>query len=103
MNFVWESGDPSAVKLFRVISALVRDNEHLLKFLFDRNQPRLRARAGLLREESWAFPEEDQLLIRVALDIWSGSGHVQLWELAEAWDKEQWEAFARAVRDLPPR
>lgn len=103
MNFAWKDADPSAKQLFQAIATIFERDERLMSFFFEKERPRMRMRAGLLREEAWRLSEEEQLLIRVALDIWSGSGHVQIWELLEEWDQAQWETFAAAMRELPPR
>lgn len=97
MQGKWLGADKGAVKLIEAISILTNQNQELVTFLFDPNSPRLRKRAGILREDAWKFSEEDQLLVRVALDLWSGSGHVQVWELVEAWDTDNWQRFNQAV------
>lgn len=100
MNIKWPGADEKSCSLFRAISNLVNHNQTLLGFLFDAEKPRLRKRAGIIRDDSWSFSEEEQLSIRVALDLWSGSGHVQLWEMIELWDKEDWDLFIAVVSEL---
>lgn len=103
MNINWPGADEKSLSLFRAVSVLLSHNQTLLDFLFDLERPRLRKRVGILRDDAWRFSEEDQLLIRVALDLWSGSGHVQLWELTETWGKVDWTLFSDAVFELHPR
>lgn len=100
MNIVWPGADKKSHDLFNAISVLVGADEKLIEFLFDPIRPRLRKRAGILRDDSWSFTEEEQLALRVALDLWSGSGHVQLWELIEAWSGEHWQRFSMAMSVL---
>lgn len=100
MHAKWPGADEGAIKLFKSISMLLDNNQEILDFLFDPKSPRLRRRAGILRDDAWKFSEEDQLFVRVALDLWSGSGHVQLWELAEAWGPEIWKRFSTAILQL---
>lgn len=83
--------------IFEAIRALLDGNKKLLDYIFEPGGRRLRDRAGILKEDAWSFEEHEQLLIRVALDLWSGSGHVQIWELMEAWDQANWQRFFAAV------
>jgi hypothetical protein len=59
-----------------------------MDFLFDTERPRLRRRAGVLKEDAWCFDNSEQILIRTGLELWSGSGHVFVWELLETLDDE---------------
>lgn len=100
MHIKWPGADEGATKLLESISLLLDNNKKILDFLFDPKSPRLRKRAGILRDDAWNLSEEDQLLVRAALDLWSGSGHVQLWELTEAWEPEIWKRFHAAILHL---
>ncbi len=82
---------------YNAVCVLLGHNERLLEFIFEPGDKRLRQRAGILKEDFWNFEEHEQLLIRVALDLWSGSGHVQLWEMTEAWDRNDWQRFQAAI------
>jgi len=82
------------------ISLLFDGEQRFLDFLFDPEQPRIRKRAGVLRDEAWAFSQGEQLSIRVALDFWCGAGYVGLHELIETWDQIRWFRFLAAIREL---
>lgn len=97
MSIKWRGDDERGFALYRAIVILLEGNQELTQFLFDPEKPRLRRRAGILRDDAWKFSEEDQLRIRVALDLWSGSGHVHLWELVELWNKSDWSRFTAAI------
>jgi hypothetical protein len=98
MNFSGqEQSDENERALIAAISALLGGNQRLLDYLFDASRTRLRKRAGILKEDSWRFSASEPLLIRAALDFWSGSGHVQLWEMLEEWDEEHWRNFIRGI------
>lgn len=98
MTFSWPNSTDDEKQLLGAIRLLLGDDPTLLKFLFETERPRLKRRSGILRDESWRFSDEEQLLIRAALDLWSGSGHVQLWELLETWESDHWGRFLRAIR-----
>ena len=100
MNIQWQNAEDAELKVARSIFLLVDSDPRLLEFLFDPKKLRLRKRAGVLRDEAWMFNDEEQLLLRVALDIWCGSGHVHLWELIEMWGVAGWFRFIRAIGEL---
>lgn len=88
MSIIWKSANETENGLLRAITILFGNDEKLLNFLFDPKVPKIRKRAGILRDESWELDDREQLLVRTALDIWSGSGHVQIWELLENLDEK---------------
>jgi len=92
-----EKGDD--VKVHEALSQLLFDHQPLLDFLFGEER-KLRKRPGILRDDAWRFSDEERLLIRVALEMWSGSGHVQLWELLETWKAPDWLRFNAALQKL---
>jgi hypothetical protein len=100
MHIQWKRVGDGDKRLVRSIFLLVGSEPKFLEFLFDPKEPRIRRRAGILRDEARVFSEAEQLVVRAALDLWCGSGHVQLWELIEAWDAEQWARFIRAIGEL---
>ena len=100
MPINWPSANRDERRLFESISILT-DNEHsLLEFLFDPKTPRLRKRPGILRDDSWNLQPGEMLLVRAALDIWSGSGHLAFLECLETWDKNDWINFVKAICHL---
>ncbi len=104
MIIEWKGAGPDELRLLRSIILLVGSDQRFLQFLFNPREPRIRKRAGVLRDEAWVFSHGEQLAVRAALDIWCGAGHVQLWELIETWNAENWARFIRAIgelKDLP--
>ena len=97
MKINWQNASNQEQKLFEGISILTDHRRDLLEFLFDPKTPRLRKRAGIIREDSWLFSDGDRLIIQAALDFWSGAGHLALWECIEIWDNEEWTHFLAAV------
>lgn len=83
---IWETASQADLRLKEIIFHLLGSDKRLLEFLFDPNSPRLRQRAGILKEDSWGFSHGEQIIVRTALELWSGSGHVFLWELIETLD-----------------
>lgn len=97
MPINWQSATKQEQKLLEGISILTAHREDLLRFLLDPLKPRLRQRPGILRDESWCFSHGEVLVIQAALDLWSGGGHLQIWECIEIWDNENWLRFLAAI------
>ena len=100
MKINWPSANKQERKLLEGILILTDGRNELLEFLFDPKSPRLRKRAGILREDSWRFSNEDILLIHAALDLWSGSGHLEFWDCLETWDSKSWMQFMAAISTI---
>jgi len=59
-------------------------------FLFEpMDSLNLRAHQEVIIFDSWEFSTENQILIRAALDIWSSSGNLFLWELLNNLNQEK--------------
>jgi hypothetical protein len=97
MSYQWKNASVNQILLYQCISLLLGYDKRLLEFVFDPEKPRIRKRAGILRDDAVFFSDEEQLLIRAALDFWSGSGHLALWEMLESWDCKTWNRFIRAL------
>ena len=80
-----------------VVQILLRHDERLLEFFFSHKQPELRDSPDALIEQAKGFSRGEQLLIRAALDAWSGDGGTKLADLLDYWDHENWAAFIQAM------
>lgn len=88
-------------KIIESITFLFNRDSNLLSYFFDpKNKGKIRKRAGILKDDALFFKEPDQLRIRSALDIWSGSGHTYLFELLEYWSRRDWIYFIEAIFKL---
>lgn len=100
MHLQWQSAKKSEQKLFQAISILLGHDKNIINFLFHPTEPKIKKRAGILRDDAWVFSDEEALAIRAALELWSGSGHVNLWELVEKWGDRNWLNFILAICEL---
>ena len=96
----WQTASSGDKRLLEIISRLFDFDQRLLEFCFDPLSPRLRKRAGILKEDAWGFSHGEQLLVRAALELWSGSGHVYLFELIETLDDKNLTRVLRAILEL---
>jgi hypothetical protein len=60
---------------------IFRNHPGLLDFFFEKKEPRIRMRAIEMRKAAFGMSSGEQLLLRVALDVWSGSGNAKIWQL----------------------
>lgn len=100
MSSQWSGASCDEILLYQCISLLLGYDRRLIDFVFDRHRPKIRKRAGVLREDAHIFSDVEQILIRAALDFWSGGGHLALWEMLEGWDHMTWERFGKAVSEF---
>jgi|GEM_PF-6834089 len=60
---------------------MTAENPELLIFLFDQNSPRLKAPTSVLLKQARVFASGDNILVRVALDIWCDQSKTAVHEL----------------------
>jgi hypothetical protein len=99
MSYQWKNASVNEILLYQCVSLLLGYDKRLIGFVFDPVKPRIRKRAGILREDAYVFSDGEQLLIRAALDFWSGSGQLALWEMLETWDSATWRRFMQSVSE----
>ena len=74
----WDTADPDTYNRLIIIKKMLRGGNRLLEFLFHPSEAQLRVSPSSLLFESGCFSSGEQLLIRVALDIWSCDGDTKL-------------------------
>lgn len=79
------------------IGTLLGHQEYFLYFIFSHKRPELRLSPTDLIDEMNGFSHGEQVLLRVALDMWSGSGEVHLWEILKVLDDKNFISFIRAI------
>lgn len=84
----------------QAISLLLANDPWLLRLLFDDDPVRLSAPPDSILKETKGLSSGQQLLIRIALDIWSGDGHAKLWDIVSVLDGIRFEGFMLALECL---
>jgi hypothetical protein len=85
----WNKATTDERRLLKAISLVLGKHPKLLIFMFEAERPRLRRSPEVLVEESRAFSRNEGLLVRVGLDLWSGSGNALVWEVIECLDYDE--------------
>ncbi len=72
----------------------------LLEFLFDKEKAILLHESAFLIESALGYSSGEQILIRIALDLWNGSGDVKLWQIIECLDDDTYVDVLSGLRHL---
>lgn len=68
------------------LNLIMGDHSKLLEFLFESERPRLKQEPEVLLKLASGFSRGEQILVRVALELWCGAGGVSLWQIIEHLD-----------------
>lgn len=106
---LWKNADPSDLKLLESISILLSKHPKLLDYIFCSTDPRLRASASEIKTDANSLSAGKNLLVRLALDIWSGEGEINFNEIYQTLDNENFTNLLKSMVFLmnyyngPPR
>jgi hypothetical protein len=93
----WKDVCPSDQKRLDAISILYRKHPDLLFFLFELGRPRLKLPSECLKEHASVFSSGKELLVRLGLDLWDGSGNALFREIHQTLDSAN---FQNALNSL---
>lgn len=97
---IWHRANRTERLQCDVIARVFRHHPHLIEFLFDPDEPCLRLPPLELLRAARDLSHGEQTLIKVALDIWSGSGNAKVWQLIEILDERNFCAVLEALAYL---
>jgi len=83
----WKSSRDYDRRVYAGICKVFRNHEYLIESLFKKSQAKLSQRPDLIIAKSAAYSDGEILLIKVALDMWSGSGDAFVWQILETLDR----------------
>jgi hypothetical protein len=90
----------SDVGRWQAISLLLSNDSWLLDFIFTSDRSTLIADPQALIEDSRRFSGGQQLLLQIALHIWTDDGGLSLWDIAQRLDEIRFEAFSLCLEAL---
>ena len=96
----WENPGRGGQRLMEVMNLTFQNHPQLLGFLFESDRPKLRHEASTLIREAGAFSTGEKILIRIALNLWSGHGSVCLWDIIEKLDQEDYQQVVLGLQYL---
>ena len=92
----WPNETRAEKKQLEAISIFLSHNAHLVDFLFDPGAPKLNSPPEDLLFAARGLASGDFLLVRLALNIWCGSGGIEVHELFDA----EPEVFSSILKSL---
>ena len=99
----WAKATKTDLRLFESISILFTNHSYLLDFIFDPDAAKLKFNPEVILRGSVDLSSGEDLLIRIALDLWSGSGEAKIWELIEYLDDQNFDQVLKALSCLKPK
>lgn len=84
----WTNASNNDLQAYEAISRVFFKYPYLLSNFFDEKKPKLKLPPEKMLMQIQNFSSGERVLIKVALDIWSGSGNATVWELIEVLDRE---------------
>jgi hypothetical protein len=98
----WTTACAVETKQFEAIAVCLGQSPQLLGFLFDPDCPKLRESSDVLLREARGFCSGDHLLVKLAIELWCGSGELHVSELFET-EPEVFTAILAAFNILAPK
>ena len=100
----WPNAGKVERKLFEAISLIFKNHLYLLDFLFEPDVAKIRDVPEELIFQSGDLSCGEDLLVRIAIDLWSGGfGDACVWELVEILDEDNFSNVLEALLKLRPK
>jgi hypothetical protein len=96
----WIKANRYERRMQETLNLIFRNHPNLLEFLFDKESPQLRHEPGYLLSEASVFSSGEKILVRVGLDLWSGTVGVSLWDIVERLDVCNYQNVLAGLRHL---
>ena len=93
----WQKATKSDRHMYQAIGLVFRNHPELLEFFFEAREPRVRFVSEEMLREAAGFSSGERILIRVALDMWSGSGNAKIWQMLETLDHNNFHNCLKAL------
>ncbi|MEI6811049.1 MAG: hypothetical protein WCK60_03325 [Candidatus Nomurabacteria bacterium] len=93
----WNDADESDKILYKALSSLYAHNENLLHLLLNPDCPSLMTSSDGLKLYCKALSSGEQVLLRIGLDIWDGSGGIHFNELYETLDDKNFQKMLQVL------
>lgn len=93
----WRDATVGERRQYQLISLIFSKYPKLLEFFFEKHEARIRFESKEMLKEAGCFSSGEQILIRVALDLWSGSGNALVWQMVEVLDHENFSNVLKAL------
>lgn len=96
----WSKATDSEKVLFQALSLLFHRNENLLHLMLNPDCPKLMAPSEVIKARAIGLSSSEQLLVRIGLDAWNGSGGIHFNELYETLDPHNFQKMLLVLNFL---
>lgn len=96
----WKETGRHQNRMMETLNIICAQHPELLEFLFEKDRPRLKQESDILLSRFSGYSSGQRILIRMALDLWNGSGEVKLWQIIEGLDDNNYENVLIGLRHL---
>lgn len=93
----WVRARDSEKRYYDAIARVFGCHPYLLKGFFEEDKARLSQEPEKILQRSEGFADSEIVLIKVALDIWSGSGNAPVWQVLEVLDGDNFRNVIHAL------
>jgi len=100
MTFQWKNADEGDLKRLEYISKILFNHQQILTFMFNKHRPVLNMSSDKILAAIGGFSSGQQVLIKVALDIWDNSGNAQLNEIIQDIDQESVLDICQIIKQI---
>lgn len=94
------SAESMDVRMVEAIQMVFKNHQHLSQLFFEESMKKIRFRPDEMRWRAQDMSRREQVLIRIGLDMWSGSGDCKIWELLEVLDKPTFLAVLQGLTTI---
>lgn len=96
----WEGATNYEQRQYLAIAQIFHKNFKLLEFFFSPTRPQLSRPPGQILKYSGVFSSGEQVLVKVALDIWDGSGSTKLMDIFSKLETSQSANILKILMNL---
>jgi hypothetical protein len=93
----WKTCSKEESRLAEIMYLLFKSYPELEQFLFKAETPNLNEPPDVLLRQIGAFSSGEQILVRVALDLWSGEGRTHLFDVLHRLDDRNFTNVMAAI------
>jgi hypothetical protein len=93
----WRDATRTEQRQYQLIASIFFKHPKLLEFFFQKRSAQMQFSPENMLKEMRCFSSGEQVLIRVAMDVWSGSGNAKVWQLLEKLDHENFSNVLKVL------
>jgi len=93
----WMNNNFYDQKRCQCIILILKNYPNILEFMFDKNSPKLSMSAEKILSETSGLSSDEKVLIKIALDLWDGSGNASYISLVNLLSEDNYQRVIQAT------